>query len=691
MPKITIDDIELEVEPGLTVLQACELAGKEIPRFCYHERLSVAGNCRMCLVEMEKAPKPIASCAMPVGEGMKIKTDSEMVKKARHGVMEFLLINHPLDCPICDQGGECDLQDQAMGYGFDRSRFLEMKRAVDDKYLGPLVKTEMTRCIHCTRCVRFATEVAGVPELGATGRGETMEITTYVEKALTSELSGNIIDLCPVGALTSKPYAFVARPWELKKTESIDVTDALGSNIRVDARGPEILRVLPRVNEDVNEEWLSDKARFSYDGLLRQRLDKPYVRRDGKLHPVSWEDAFAAIVARVGNVSGNKIAAIAGDLVDCEAMFALKSLMTSLGSPNIDCRQDGSAVGEGSRSGYLFNSGVAGIEQADAILLVGTNPRTEAAVLNARIRKRFLTGKAKIAVIGPDADFTYKYQSLGANPSVLSDIASGSHVFADVLKNAAKPMIIVGSGAVARGDGAAILAAARAVADSCGLIKDGWNGFNLLHRAASRVGGLDLGFLPGAGGKGTRAILEGASSGEIDVVYLLGADEIDMKRLGRAFVIYQGHHGDAGAARADVILPGAAYTEKNGTYVNTEGRVQRALRAVFPVGDARDDWAILRALSERLGKKLPFDSIEALQAQMAKAVPHLGHVDETTPAQWGAFGAAGAMSGGDFVYPIDNFYMTDPIGRASITMAKCIAEILGQGAPQGTPRTGTHG
>ena len=687
MPKITIDDIELEVEPGLTVLQACELAGKEVPRFCYHERLSVAGNCRMCLVEMEKAPKPIASCAMPVGEGMKIKTDSEMVKKARHGVMEFLLINHPLDCPICDQGGECDLQDQAMGYGFDRSRYLEMKRAVDDKYLGPLVKTEMTRCIHCTRCVRFATEVAGVPELGATGRGETMEITTYVEKALSSELSGNIIDLCPVGALTSKPYAFVARPWELKKTESIDVTDALGSNIRIDARGPEILRVLPRVNEDVNEEWLSDKARFSYDGLLRQRLDKPYVRRDGKLRPATWEEAFAAIVARLGNVAGNKIAAIAGDLADCESMFALKSLMTSLGSTNIDCRQDGAAVGEGSRSGYLFNSGVAGIEQADAILLVGTNPRTEAAVLNARIRKRFLSGKAKIAVIGPDADFTYKYQSLGANPSVLSDIASGSHAFAETLKKASKPMIIVGSGALARADGAAVLAAARAVADSCGLIKDGWNGFNVLQRAASRVGGLDLGFIPGAGGKGTKAILDGASSGEIDVVYLLGADEIDTKRLGKAFVIYQGHHGDAGAARADVILPGAAYTEKDGTYVNTEGRVQRALRAVFPVGDARDDWAILRALSERLGKKLPFDTIEALQAQMAKAVPHLGNVDETTPAQWGAFGTAGAITGGDFTYPVDNYYMTDAIGRASITMAKCITEILGQG----TPRTGTHG
>ena len=687
MPKITIDDIELDVEPGLTVLQACELAGKEIPRFCYHERLSVAGNCRMCLVEMEKAPKPIASCAMPVGEGMKIKTDSEMVKKARHGVMEFLLINHPLDCPICDQGGECDLQDQAMGYGFDRSRYLETKRAVDDKNFGPLVKTIMTRCIHCTRCVRFATEVAGVPELGATGRGETMEIGTYVEKALSSELSGNIIDLCPVGALTSKPYAFVARPWELKKTESIDVTDALGSNIRVDARGSEILRVLPRVNEDVNEEWISDKARFSYDGLLRQRLDKPYVRHDGKLRPASWDEAFAAITAKLNGLDGKKLAAIAGDLADCESMFALKSLMTSLGSPNLDCRQDGSAVGEGARSGYLFNSTVAGIEQADAILLVGTNPRLEAAVLNARIRKRFLTGKVKIAVVGPEADLTYKHQNFGSNPAILSQIAAGTHAFAETLKQAQKPMLIIGSGALARADGAAILASARSVAETCGLIKDGWNGFNVLHRAASRVGGLDLGFLPGAGGRGTDSILEGASSDAIEVVYLLGADEIDMKRLGKAFVIYQGHHGDAGAARADVILPGAAYTEKDGTYVNTEGRVQRAQRATFPLGDAREDWTILRALSERLGRKLPFDNLDALQAQMTKACPTLSGVDAIAPAAWGAFGKAGDLAKQDFAYPIANFYMTDAIGRASVTMAKCVAEILGQGVP----RTGTHG
>jgi NADH-quinone oxidoreductase subunit G len=684
MPKVTIDDIELEVEPGLTVLQACELAGKEIPRFCYHERLTVAGNCRMCLVEMEKAPKPIASCAMPVAEGMKIKTDSEMVKNARRGVMEFLLINHPLDCPICDQGGECDLQDQAMGYGFDRSRYLEVKRAVNDKYFGPLVKTIMTRCIHCTRCVRFATEVAGVPELGATGRGENMEITTYIEKALSSELSGNIIDLCPVGALTSKPYAFVARPWELKKTESIDVTDAVGSNIRIDARGPEVLRVLPRINEDVNEEWISDKARFSYDGLLRQRLDKPYIRRDGKLRPASWSEAFGAIADRLQGVDGKKIAALAGDLVDCEAMFALKELMGRLSSPNLDCRQDGAAVGEGARAGYLFNSTIAGIDQADAILLIGTNPRHEAAVLNARIRKRFLTGKVKIGLVGPAVDLTYRYKHLGNGPSALNG-------FDEVLKAAQKPMVIVGSGALTRPDGAAILAAVRALAESCGVVKDGWNGFNVLHRAASRVGGLDLGFVPGQGGRGTNAMLEAAQRGDIAVVYLLGADELDMSRLGNAFVIYQGHHGDAGAARADVILPGAAYTEKEGTYVNTEGRVQRALRASFPVGDARDDWAIVRALSERLGRTLPYDTIEQLQAAMAKAHPTFGALDRVTPASWGTFGTKGEIASVDFAYPVANFYMTDAIGRASITMAKCIAEIMGQNKDQFRARTGTHG
>ena len=687
MPKITIDDIELEVEAGLTVLQACELAGKEIPRFCFHERLSVAGNCRMCLVEMERAPKPIASCAMPVGDGMVIRTDTDLVKKAREGVMEFLLINHPLDCPICDQGGECDLQDQAVGYGYDRSRFGESKRAVDDKNLGPWVKTIMTRCIHCTRCVRFATEVAGVPELGATGRGEHMEIGTYVEKALTSELSGNMIDLCPVGALTSKPYAFMARSWELSKTESIDVMDALGANIRVDARGPGVMRILPRNNDDVNEEWLSDKGRFANDGLARQRLDKPYVRKDGKLAPVSWDQAFAAIAGRLDGMDGAKIAALAGDLVDTEAMAALKDLMAALGSNNIDCRQDGASIGEGARAGHLFNSTIAGIDEADAILIIGSNPRWEAPVLNARIRKRYLEGGLSIGVIGEALELTYRYEHLGAGTDALAAITDGTSPFAGVLKDASKPMIILAAGAVARPDGAAVLAAARAIAESSGAVRDGWNGFNMLHSRAARVGGIEVGFLPGASGLGTNAILDGAASGAIEAVYLLGADEIDMSRLGDAFVIYQGHHGDAGAHRADVILPGAAYTEKNATYVNTEGRAQRAQLATFPPGDAREDWAIIRALSAVLGKTLPYDTLSDLREKMTMANPVFGAIDDIIRADWGTFGEAGALSSDDFNSEIENYYITDPISRASETMARCISEIL-QGS---APRTGTDG
>ncbi|MFP6713137.1 MAG: NADH-quinone oxidoreductase subunit NuoG [Rhodospirillales bacterium] len=661
MPTLTIDGVEIEVEAGLTVLQACEIAGKEIPHFCYHERLSVAGNCRMCLVEMERAPKPIASCAMPVGDGMVITTDSETVRKARNGVMEFLLINHPLDCPICDQGGECDLQDQAMGYGFDRSRYAEEKRAVKDKDLGPLVSTVMTRCIHCTRCIRFATEIAGVPELGATGRGEHMEVGTYVEKALSSELSGNIIDLCPVGALTSKPYAFNARPWELTKTESIDAMDALGANIRIDTRGAEVLRIVPRNHDDVNEEWISDKTRFACDGLRRQRLDQPYVRKEGKLQPASWDEAFAAISEKAKGASGDKIAAMAGDQADCESMYALKELLNSLGSSNIDCRQDGANIGGGSRAGYLFNSTIAGIEDADAILIVGSNPRLESPVLNARIRKRFLQGPVSIGVIGEEVDLTYRYDYLGAGPDTLAEVADGSHKFAKALNKAKNPMIIVGSGALARSDGAAILGAARKIAEDTGMITDDWNGFNVLHTAASRVGGLDLGFLPSAE----------FSYGDMDVVYLLGADEIDMQELGDAFVIYQGHHGDAGAHRADVILPGAAYTEKSATFVNLEGRAQRTQLASFPVGEAKEDWAILRALSAELGKTLPFDSLADLRSRMIAATPSLGNLDEVTPAKWGEFGSNDAMASGAFISPIANFFMTDPISRASATMADC--------------------
>ncbi|MBK8907204.1 MAG: NADH-quinone oxidoreductase subunit G [Rhodospirillales bacterium] len=689
MPKLTIDDIEIEVEAGLTVLQACELAGIEIPRFCYHERLSIAGNCRMCLVAMKGAPKPIASCAMPAADGMVIETNTPAVHKMRKGVMEFLLINHPLDCPICDQGGECDLQDQAMFYGFDRSRFHENKRAVTDKYMGPLIKTIMTRCIHCTRCIRFATEVAGVPELGATGRGERMEVTTFVEKALSSELSANIIDLCPVGALTSKPYAFVARPWELKKTETIDVMDAVGSNIRVDTRGNEVLRVLPRVNEDVNEEWISDKTRYAYDGLRRQRLDRPYVRRDGRLRPTGWAEAFAEIRERLKSVDGGAVAAVAGDLACCESMVALKDLGSALGSPHLDCRQDGAKLEAAVRSSYLFNSTIAGIDMADAILLVGTNPRIEAPIINARIRKRFLTGKAKIAAIGTDADLTYRYQGLGNDASALDALLAGEHDFAKVLDDAKRPMLVLGMGALARVDGAHILGAARAIVDKFGMIDEagGWNGFNVLHTAAARVGGLDLGFVPGDGGRGLAGILDGAEAGEIKVVYLLGADEIDMQRLGDAFVVYQGHHGDAGAQRADVVLPGAAYTEKSGTYVNTEGRVQRGLRAADPPGEAREDWRIIRALSEAVGHTLPYDTLEQVRARLEAVNASFRSLDIVAPAAWGDFGASGALAKDPFRPAIANFYVTNPICRASVTMAECVRTLL----PSETRKTGTDG
>jgi NADH-quinone oxidoreductase subunit G len=669
------------------VLQACEQIGIEIPRFCYHERLSVPANCRMCLVEMEKAPKPVASCAMPCGEGMVIKTNTDLVHKARKGVMEFLLINHPLDCPICDQGGECDLQDQAMGYGFDRSRFQENKRAVKDKYLGPLIKTIMTRCIHCTRCIRFADEIAGVPELGATGRGEHMEIGTYIEQAISSELSGNLIDVCPVGALTSKPYAFTTRPWELRKTETIDVMDAVGSNIRVDTRGPEVMRVIPRLNEDVNEEWLADKSRFAYDGLKRQRLDRPYVRKDGKLQAASWAEAFAAIAAKVKGVPGERIAALAGDLVDAESMVALKDLVEGLGSKNLDCRQDGAAFDTSARAGYLFNTTIAGIEKADAILLIGTNPRWEAALVNARIRKRYLMGGLKVGVIGQQLDMTYPTTYLGAGPQTLQDVVDGKHAFSDVLKEAKRPMLILGAGVLRRADGPAIHALARQLAESFNLIQEDWNGFNVLHTAAARVGGLELGFLPGQGGKATADILSAASAGQIDVVYLLGADEIDTAKLGKAFVIYQGHHGDRGAHRADVILPGAAYTEKNGLYVNTEGRVQMARMAAFPLGEAREDWKIIRALGEQLGVKLPYDSLSQVRKRLAETSPVFRSIEALVAAEWGSFGRSGTIDNAPFGPVIENYYMTDPISRASATMAKCTETFV----LAARERTGTHG
>ena len=675
MAKVTVDGIEVEVPNGSSVLQACEAAGKEIPRFCYHERLSIAGNCRMCLVEIEKAPpKPISSCTYPVADGMVVHTDSPMVRNGRRGVMEFLLINHPLDCPICDQGGECDLQDQAIGYGMDHSRYAENKRAVQDKNLGPLVKTVMTRCIHCTRCIRFISEVAGVAELGATSRGEHMEVGTYVEKALSSELSGNIIDLCPVGALTSKPYAFVARSWELSKVDSIDVLDAVGSNIRIDARGPEVLRILPRLNEDVNEEWLADKSRFALDGLKRRRLDRPWVRRDGKLIEATWPEAFAAIAEKLHGLAGDRTGAVAGDLADAESMLALKDLMGALGSINLDCRQDGARLDASRRDFYCFNTSIAGIEDADAILLVGTNPRKEAPVLNARIRKRWLAGGIPIGLIGGETDLTYRVQQLGASPSVLTSLHDGTHEFAKVLRDAKQPMIIVGQGALARPDGSAVLAACWRLAAAVGALTADWHGFNVLHTAAARVAGLDVGFVPGANGKSLSQMLDGG----VDVLWLLGADEFDMERIGATtFVVYQGHHGDAGAARADVILPGAAYTEKSGTYVNTEGRVQRGFLAVYPPGDAREDWKILRAFSELAGHTLPYDTIDALRDRLQQVnpvfarvgyLPRFGCTDQSGPT-----GDPAVLSDAPFEPVVTNYYQTDPISRVSPTMAACTA------------------
>ena len=665
MAKLTVDGMAVEVPNGASVLQACEAVGVEIPRFCYHERLSVAGNCRMCLVEIEKAPKPVASCAYPVADGMVVKTDTAVVRQARRGVMEFLLINHPLDCPICDQGGECDLQDQAYSYGMDHSRFAENKRAVKDKYLGPLVKTFMTRCIHCTRCIRFSSEVAGVSEMGATARGESMEVGTYIEKALTTELSGNLIDICPVGALLNKPYSFTARPWELRKTDSVDVHDALGANIRVDARGSEVLRVLPRINDDVNEEWLGDKSRFSHDGLKRRRLDKPWVRQDGKLRAATWPEAFGAIAAKLKGLTGDHIGAVAGDLCDAESMMALKDLMASLSSQNLDCRQDGAALEAGRRDFYTFNTTVAGIDEADAILLIGSNPRREAPVLNARIRKRWALGGCPVAYIGQPADLTYTAKHLGDSMDTLE--AAG-----DMLRGAKRPMIIVGQGALRRPDGAAVLAAVWALAASVGALSPEWHGFNVLHTAAARVGALDLGFLPGPGGKALPAMLGGG----VDFLWLLAADEFDTAAIGAdTFVVYQGHHGDRGAARADVILPGAAYTEKGGTYVNTEGRVQRGYVAVQPPGEAREDWAILRAFSAVLGKPLPYDDIQGVRARLAAINPVFATVQELSRHGCGdQAGPSGDPAAVDAAPPqpaVPNYYQTNAINRASATMAEC--------------------
>ncbi|WHU03792.1 NADH-quinone oxidoreductase subunit NuoG [Sphingomonas sp. NIBR02145] len=656
MPKLTVDGIEVEVPAGATVLQACEAAGKEIPRFCYHERLSIAGNCRMCLVEVKPGPpKPQASCALPAADNQEIRTDSPMVKAAREGVMEFLLINHPLDCPICDQGGECDLQDQSVAYGRGHSRYTENKRAVTEKYMGPIIKTIMTRCIQCTRCVRFGEEVAGVEDIGAIYRGENMQITTYLEKAFKSELSGNVADLCPVGALTHKPVAFEYRSWELKKNLSIDVMDAVGTNIRLDSRGRQVMRVLPRINEDVNEEWAHDKTRYHVDALVRRRLDKPYVRKDGKLVEASWDEAFDAIAAAAKG-AGSSVAAIAGDLVDCETMFAAKSLVKALGSDLLEGRQTGLSYDVSNLGSVAFNTTIAGIEEADAILLVGSNLRFEAPLINTRIRKAIKKG-AKVFAIGEETDLTYKVEWLGNDLGLLAKLPASA---AEAIDAAKKPVLIVGPAALKEGQGATLAMASA-------FQRDGWNGFNVVHTAAARMGGLMLGYAQ----KGGIADIVAAAP---KLAFFLGADEVNFEGFKDSFKVYVGHHGDNGAHHADVILPSATYAEKPGTYVNLEGRVQRADRAVFAPGDAREDWTILRALSDRLGHTLPFDTFEQLRAQMASEVPALG--------QEGLAGYAfsppklAAKASGPVGYAVADFYLTNAICRASPTMQRCSAELI---------------
>jgi NADH-quinone oxidoreductase subunit G len=660
VPVVKVDGVEIEVPQGATVLQACELAGKEIPRFCYHERLTIAGNCRMCLVEVKPGPpKPQASCALPAADNQEIITTSELVKKAREGVMEFLLINHPLDCPICDQGGECDLQDQAMAYGRGHNRFAENKRAVTEKYMGPIVKTQMTRCIHCTRCVRFAEQVAGVEEIGAVGRGENMEITSYLEGAVTSELSGNVIDLCPVGALVSKPYSFEARPWELNKLPGVDVMDAVGSNIRIDARLREVMRVLPRINDEVNEEWISDKTRHACDGLLRRRLDRPWVRREGKLQPASWEEAFAVIAARLEGATGDQVAAVAGDLQDAESIYAMRQLLRAYGSELHECRQDGAQFDLSSPAAYRFNSTIAGIEEAKAILLVGANPRWEAPLVNTRIRKAVKAG-ARVFRIGEPVDLTYPVTDLGNDLSMLGRVPRD---VIDAFRGAADASaVIVGTGALQH---PLAYQATRTLGTFLGAR------FNLLHTAASRVGALDLGFATEGGLDAIRA-----RAGALRALFLLGVDETDLSAFADTFTVYIGTHGDAGVRVADVILPAAAYTEKHGTYVNMEGRVQMSERAVDPPGEARVDWTILRALSDVLGRRLPFDDLAALRRAMSAEHPHLGMPGLTLFDPLPAMPGPAPSLSGPIHYPIQDFYLTNPIARASPTMQRCSAEIL---------------
>ena len=675
MTTVTINGKTTTVPEGITIIQACEIADVEVPRFCYHERLAIAGNCRMCLVEVEgMPPKPVASCAMPITEGMKIHTDTPMVKKAREGVMEFLLANHPLDCPICDQGGECDLQDQAYQYGAGKSEYHEHKRSVIDKNMGPLVKTQMTRCIHCTRCVRFVEDVAGTTELGAVNRGEGMEITTYLEKSIKSELSGNIIDLCPVGALTSKPYAFKARSWELKKTETIDVMDAVGSNIRIDSRGVEVMRILPRLNEEINEEWISDKTRFCYDGLRYQRLDKPYAKRDGKLIEVSFEEAAVEVAKKVKSLQASEIAALTGQLSASEEIFTLKKLLEKLNIKNFDCRLKGEKLNADDRASYLFNTTIAGIESADACLLIGVNPRKDAAILNARIRKRFLSKKLKVAAIGCNAELSYDYKNLGDNIEILKDILDGKSEFCAVLQKAEKPMLILGHDIISGADGSLVLAYAKKIAEKFNMIQDGWNGFNFLAKSTGLLNGLEVGFV---GDSNIVEIEKKVESNALKMLILHGVDDdLDFEKLKDCFVVYIGSHGDKGAHIADVILPGTAYSEKDAIYVNLEGRSQSTNKAVFAPGHAKEDWKIILELAEALGVDLGFKNLNELRKLMALENEVFANLEKISQAKWVKSGeVSGNFSSAKLLAKEFDFYLTNPIARASRTLNKCSTEL----------------
>tara|TARA_B100001123_G_scaffold332701_1_gene375397 strand:- start:593 stop:2632 length:2040 start_codon:yes stop_codon:yes gene_type:complete len=663
VPKIIINNKEIEFEEGMTVLQACELAGAEIPRFCYHERLSIAGNCRMCLVEMEKSPKPIASCAMPAADGMKIKTNTPFVDKARKGVMEFLLANHPLDCPVCDQGGECDLQDQSLFYGFDSSRYTENKRQVKEKYMGPLIKTQMTRCIHCTRCIRFATEVAGIPELGAIGRGEDTEITTYLEKSMESELSANVIDLCPVGALTSKPYAFEARPWDLKKTETIDVMDAVGSNIRVDTYGWEVKRVLPKVNEDINEEWISDKTRYACDGLLKQRLDTPYIRENGRLQKTSWSEVLKFLIKKLQSFNPNEIAGVVGDLADLEMIYSFKSFFEKcIGSKNFECREDRIYINPSERMNYIFNSSINGIENSDFILLVGTNPRLEATILNARIRKAYIRNKLKIYSIGNPGDLTYPYQNIGTSTSVIREIVSGNHEISNKIKKAKKPIVIIGDSALYGRSGQYIFETLKNFLSKNNFISKNWNALNVLTQQASRVGAIDLGVYS-INEKENFTFFDKLENDDFKLVYLLGADNINFDKKDK-FVVYQGSHGDKGAEIADIILPGAAYTEKNGLFVNLEGKLQNAYKASYPPGAAREDWIIFNNLAKLMKKPFEYKNINDLRELIKK------HIQSKAIVSDGITNKADFIEENISIKPID-YYYTNSIARSSKVMSEC--------------------